>query len=198
MLYVIPYADSFISELNFAGFYSSLNISLIFILLCSITDELLAEKYAKRGAIAPMNVLWAQHFINNDNASADRIWKTYLAETPRIMFQRVVQLARETKNETLITRLIEHLKNSKVSEGALGNAYSCLFDVLVALDKPTDTVNAFEQAVKDLSLEHINRTALLRVKEVYEKSGKPFTHQIPPKNVKSSTSSSSSEDDKKH
>ncbi|GLV39949.1 bicoid stability factor [Carabus blaptoides fortunei] len=159
--------------------------------------ELLAEIYAKRGAIAPMNVLWAQHFINNDSASADRIWNTHLAETPRIMFQRVVQLARETKNETLIARLIEHLKSSKVSEGALGNAYSCLFDVLVALDKPADTINAFEQAVKDLNLEHINRTALLRVKEVYEKSGKPFTHQIPPKNVKSSTSSSS-DDDKKH
>lgn len=147
--------------------------------------------------MAPMNVLWAQHFINKDEQAADRIWTSYLAQTPRIMFQRVVQLARETKDEDLIRRLIDHLKKSKVSEGALGNAYSCLLDVLVAVGQKEESITTFEKAIEEISIENINRTAMLRIKEVCEKSGKPFNHKIPSKNTKSS-SSSSSEDDKKN
>lgn len=147
-----------------------------------------------------MNVLWAHHFINENDEAADRIWKTHLADTPRIMFQRVVQLARETKNETLIRRLISHLKNTKVTEGALGNAYSCLLDVLVQLDRTDDIVTVFEQVTSEINTEFINRTAMLRVKEIYEKQGRKFTHVIPGKkqnSVAQQGSSSSSEDDKR-
>lgn len=160
--------------------------------------ESLAEKYAKRGVIAPMNVLWAHHFINEDETAAQRVWDTHLKNTPRIMFQRVVQLARETKNESLIRRLIHHLKSTKVTDGALGNAYSCLFDVLVSLEKTDETVEEFEKISKDLNIEFINRTALVRVKEIYDRIGKEFKYSIPKKLDREKYSSPSSDDDRKN
>lgn len=145
-----------------------------------------------------MNVLWAHHFIKEDETTANRIWTSYLSNTPRIMFQRVVQLARETKNETLIRRLIDHLKQTKVTEGAVGNAYSCLLDVLVSLEKHDEAIKVFEKISNELNIEYVNRTALMRVKEIYEKTGKEFKHVIPLKSRQThQTSSSSSDDDKK-
>lgn len=116
----------------------------------------------------------------------------------RIMFQRVVQVARENKDEDLIRKLIQHLKTSQVTDGAIGNAYSCLLDVLVAKENDNELVEAFEMAVKEIPVDTINRTAILRVRDVYVKLDKPFLHKIPPKINKPSTqtsnSSSSAED----
>lgn len=97
------------------------------------------------------------------------------------MFQRVVQYAREKKDESITQKLIDHLKTSKVTPGAIGNAYSCLLDVLVAKGKNDEVITTFEKAVKDVNIDYINRTAVLRVKEVFEKLGKEFTYKIPPK-----------------
>lgn len=152
-------------------------------------------KYANKDILAPVNVLWSHYFINNRHEEADNIWKTYLQGAPRIMFQRVVQYCRETKDDTLTKKLIDHLKNSKVSEGAIGNAYSCLLDVLVNVEKHEEVVQCFEQAVKDVNIENINRTAILRAKEIYDKLNVPFKHQIPAKSNKSTSSSQSSSDE---
>ncbi|XP_017783732.1 PREDICTED: leucine-rich PPR motif-containing protein, mitochondrial [Nicrophorus vespilloides] len=159
--------------------------------------ENVAIKYAKRGIIAPVNVLWSHYFINNNEAKATEVWNTHMQGAPRIMFQRVVQHARGTNDENLTAKLIEHLKTSKVTEGALGNAYSCLLDVLVNKEKHEEVIENFEEAIKTVPLDNINRTAILRVKESYEKLNKPFNHTIPAKSNKSqtSTSSSSSSDD---
>ncbi|EFA01919.1 leucine-rich PPR motif-containing protein, mitochondrial [Tribolium castaneum] len=159
--------------------------------------ENLAVKYAQRGIVAPMNVLWTNYFIVGNEPKAEQIWNTYLKGAPRIMFQRIVHAARETQDENLIKKLIKHLKNSNVTEGAVGNAYSCLLDVLVAKNNTEEVVLAFELALKDAGLNHLNRTAILRVKEVYEKLGKPFDYAIPPKNPRIATSTSSGEEDAK-
>lgn len=111
------------------------------------------------------------------------------------MFQRIVHAARESQDENLTKKLIKHLKNSHVTEGAIGNAYSCLLDVLVAKNKHEEVVMAFEAALKDAGLAHINRTAIIRVKEVYESLGKPFEYPIPPKNIRSIASTTTSSDD---
>lgn len=100
------------------------------------------------------------------------------------MFQKIVQTARDKQDENLAKKLIEHLKISNVTEGAIGNAYSCLLDVLVSKEKLEEAIETFEMAIKNLNIESINRTAVLRIKEIYEKLGKSFDHQIPSRTLK--------------
>lgn len=139
-----------------------------------------------------MNVLWANYFINGDDAKAEQIWQRYVQGAPRIMFQRVVQHARDQKDETLAQKLIDHLKSSSnITEGAVGNAYSCLLDILVVKGEEDKVIATFENAVKDVSIGFINRTAVQRVSEIYTKKGKEFNYKIPTKADKISSSSSS-------
>ena len=163
--------------------------------------EQLALKYAAKGQLGPMNVLWSFHFINNNKETADRLWNEYLASAPRLMFQRIVHLGRDNQDHDLVQRLIDLLRNAKVSEGAIGNAYSCLLDIYSNKNDADACLKTLDISIKDVCLENINRTALMRVKECVEKAGKKFPHVIPnkaPKNTKaenSSSSSSSSSDD---
>lgn len=159
----------------------------------------IAIKYAQKGIVSPVNVLWAHYFVTGKLSEAESIWKNYLQGAQRIMFQRVVQHARESKDENLTEKLIDHLKTSKVTEGAIGNAYSCLLDVLVSKEKNEEVIKTFEKAVEDVNIDFINRTAVLRVKEVFEKSGKEFNYKIPPKiNHKHPNSASSDEHELKN
>ncbi|CAO1333276.1 unnamed protein product [Diamesa serratosioi] len=163
--------------------------------------EQLALKYAAKGQLGPMNVLWSFHFINNNKETADRLWNEHLVSAPRLMFQRIVHLGRDNQDHALVQRLIDLLRNAKVSEGAIGNAYSCLLDIYSNKNDADACLKTLEISIKDVCLENINRTALMRVKECVEKAGKKFPHEIPnkaPKNTKaenSSSSSSSSSDD---
>jgi leucine-rich PPR motif-containing protein len=162
--------------------------------------EQVAGKYAEKGLLGPMNVLWMHHFINANNMDADRLWDKYLKDAPRLMFQRVVHLAREKQDSDLVERLIKLLKTAKVSEGALGNAYSCLLDIQSTKNDFEAAMKSLENAIKDVCLENINRTALLRIKEGVEKAGNVFPYVIHnasnnSKNLQSSSSSSSSSSD---
>ena len=49
----------------------------------------LAEGFAKTGYVAPMNVLWTYHFINENSVVADSIWENYVKGSNQIMFQKV-------------------------------------------------------------------------------------------------------------
>jgi len=95
--------------------------------------------------------------------------------------------------------LLTALKDTKVSEGGLGAVHSCLIDVHCLHEKYDEALNAIDNAIKDVCLENINRTALVRVKDGLEKAGKKFPHKIPDKKkvnaVDSSSSSSSSSSD---
>lgn len=144
-----------------------------------LSDEEIAYKYADRGIVAPLNVLWTYHFIKGNDQKAEQIWNEHVKNSPRIMFQKIVQTVRENKDDLLAKKLVEHLKSSPITTGALGNAYSCLLDVYTAEAKYPEAVSAFEEAIENVSLNNLNRTAVLRVKEAYEKQGKPFNHIIP-------------------
>lgn len=145
-----------------------------------------------------MNVLWTYYFVKGKDAEAENIWNTHLKGSPRIMFQRVLQEAREKKDEALAKKLLSHLKTSKITEGAFGNAYSCLLDILVSKGDNEEVIEEFENAVKEVNINFINRTAVLRVKQIYENLGRPFNHKVPTKADKlSSTSGSSSSEEEK-
>lgn len=108
------------------------------------------------------------------------LWNEHLSKVPRIMFQKILQTARENKDDILAKKLIEVLKNTPViTQGALGNAYSCLLDLLVTNGKIEELFNKFEEAIQNVSIDNINRTAVLKVKEVYEKEGRYFDKNIP-------------------
>lgn len=164
-----------------------------------MADEKLAEKFAAHNQLGPINVLWMHLMTEGNESAAKIIWDKYLVNAPRLMFQRVLQIAREQKNEKLAESTISQLKTSKISEGAIGNAYSCLIDIQTINETPDKALATLNTAVKDVCLENINRTALMRLKEALEAQKKQFPYTIPEKKVKSinssSTSSASSDDD---
>uniref|UniRef100_A0A0A1WFA5 Leucine-rich PPR motif-containing protein, mitochondrial n=1 Tax=Zeugodacus cucurbitae TaxID=28588 RepID=A0A0A1WFA5_ZEUCU len=156
----------------------------------------IAEKYAEHNQLGPVNVLWMHLLSLGDEAASKAIWDKHLSNAPRLMFQRVLQTAREQKDEKLALTVINQLRESKISEGAIGNAYSCLIDIHTtnkSLDKALDTLKT---AIKDICLENINRTALLRLKNALQEGNKEFPYEIPEKkSQKDSSSSSQSSDD---
>uniref|UniRef100_A0A6B2E5A6 Putative bicoid mrna stability factor n=1 Tax=Phlebotomus kandelakii TaxID=1109342 RepID=A0A6B2E5A6_9DIPT len=160
----------------------------------------MARKFIEHKITAPMNVLWIHHFVNGNKEAAEKIWREHLHEAPRLMFHRIVQTARENQDITIVKHLIEKLRETTVSHGALGNAYSCLLDIHSAQGEFDAGLRALNTAIEDkLNLQAINRTALVRLKEGLEKAGKKFPHKIPEKssqtNEESSSSSSSSSSD---
>ncbi|XP_037819162.1 leucine-rich PPR motif-containing protein, mitochondrial [Lucilia sericata] len=164
--------------------------------------EKLAEAYAKHNQLGPMNVLWIHHISSGNEAASKQIWEKHLSSAPRLMFQRVLQTAREQNDDKLAQSVISQLRESKISEGAIGNAYSCLIDIQTGKGNADKALETLKTAIKDVCLEHINRTALQRLKSVLEAEKKEFPYTIPEKkptaagkSVSSSSSSQSSDDD---
>ncbi|XP_001356649.3 leucine-rich PPR motif-containing protein, mitochondrial [Drosophila pseudoobscura] len=163
--------------------------------------QTLAEKFAAHNQLGPMNVLWMHLISSGQEAASKEIWDKHLSQLPRLMFQRVLQTAREQQDEKLATSVISQLRDSKISEGAIGNAYSCLIDIQTTKGNHEKALDVLSNAVKDVSLENINRTALLRLKQAVEEKDLKFPYSIPEKRVSkadsssSSTSSSDSSDD---
>ncbi|XP_030567856.1 leucine-rich PPR motif-containing protein, mitochondrial [Drosophila novamexicana] len=161
--------------------------------------ESLAEKYAALNQLGPMNVLWMHLISTGQEPASKQIWDKYLSSAPRLMFQRVLQTAREQQDEKLAANVISQLRSSKISEGAIGNAYSCLLDIQTNKGNTDKALEVLSNAIKDVSLEHINRTALLRLKQAVEAKSQTFPYTVPEKRTKanesSSSSSSSSDDD---
>lgn len=163
--------------------------------------EEVARKYAEQNILGPINVLWIHHFINGNHEQADKLWKEYLSAAPRLMFHRIVQVAREKSDTNLVEKLLSLLKNgTSISEGAIGNVYSALIDIQSTKEDVPLILESLKKAVDAVCLENINTTALNRAKQVVEKAGKSFPYKLPEKksNKKedsSSSSSSSSSDD---
>lgn len=161
----------------------------------------IAEKYATWNIFTPINTLWSFYFTTNEYEKATEIWNKYLANNPRIMFQKVIHQARESNDDALVRRLIDQLKNSKVTESATGIIYSCLIDILIAKEQIDKAHSALQDALQSVCLEHINRSALRRLRDSMTAVGKEFPYVIPernankPEDTTSSSSSSSSSDD---
>lgn len=141
----------------------------------------MADKYAAAGHLAPLNVLWMHQLIAGNAAEAERLWsEAGVRGAPQLMFQRIVHVAREQRNEPLVRDLLRTLRSAEhVTAGALGVVHSCLIDVLAAKGEFAAGAQAVEEALRDVRLEQINRTALLRVKEGVEQTGGRFAHAIP-------------------
>ncbi|XP_058057678.1 leucine-rich PPR motif-containing protein, mitochondrial [Anopheles bellator] len=155
----------------------------------------LAESYAKWNLLAPINALWIHYFIAGEMEKARTVWDQHLAPSPRIMFQKVIQVARDTKNDAMCRRLLDHLQGSKVSEKGKGLIYSCLIDTLVAKQQPEEALAALEAGLKETCLENVNRTALRRLSDALAAKGKAFPHTIPARNTKAQEPSSTSSSD---
>ena len=144
----------------------------------------LAVKFATIEYVAPMNVLWTYHFINGNTEIAESIWQNYVKNSNQIMFQKVCQVARSTGNIDLAFGLVRHLADaSQVTSGARGIAYSCLLDCLCANKRHKEAYSALREALShNVTIEDINRTALVRLKQGMEDEGDNFPIHIPPKN----------------
>jgi len=70
-----------------------------------------------------------------------------------------------------------------VTSGARGIAYSCLLDCLCASKRHKEAFAALNEALEHkVTIEDINRTALVRLKQGLEEEGETFPVSIPPKN----------------
>ncbi|XP_029714531.2 leucine-rich PPR motif-containing protein, mitochondrial [Aedes albopictus] len=162
-----------------------------------------AEKYVKYDLIAPMNALWTYHFMMNNEVEAQQIWDQFLINSSRVMFQKIIQQARETNDDAMVRRLIDQLKDSKVTENGMGIIYSCLIDALVIKGQAAQGLEALKDGLKVICLEHFNRSALRRLKDCAVAAGHDFPYTIPDRTANkahdtsssSSGSSSSSDDD---
>uniref|UniRef100_A0A1L8DH78 Putative bicoid mrna stability factor n=1 Tax=Nyssomyia neivai TaxID=330878 RepID=A0A1L8DH78_9DIPT len=162
--------------------------------------EQLARKFIEHSITSPMNVLWIHHFVTGNVAAHEKIWEEHLKDAPRLMFQRIVQTAREKSDTSMVRHLIERLRGTKVSDGALGNAYSCLLDIHSVREEFDEGLKVLNAAIEGkVPITSINRTALVRLQDGLAKCGKSFPHKIPAKSQmsqdSSSSSSSSSSDD---
>ena len=144
----------------------------------------LAVKFATIDYVAPMNVLWTYHFINGNSEIAESIWQNYVKNSNQIMFQKVCQVARSTGNTNLAFDLVRQLAEAdQVTSGARGIAYSCLLDCLCISKRHKEAFAALQEALEQkVTIEDINRTALLRLKQGLEEEGEVFPVRIPPKN----------------
>jgi len=144
----------------------------------------LAEQFAKTGYVAPMNVLWTYHFINNNQELSDPIWERYVRSSNQIMFQKICQVARSTGNLELAFGLVNKLAEAdQVTPGARGIAYSCLLDCLCGTEQHKKGWKVLQDALsRGVQLEDVNRTALVRLKTGLESVGEKFPLSIPPKN----------------
>ncbi|KAJ4440573.1 hypothetical protein ANN_08718 [Periplaneta americana] len=185
--------------------------------------EQMALKYASRGITSPINVLWMHLFVQGKEDAAKKLWDEYLVHTPRVMFQYVLQEARNKQDESIPRKLLSFLHGTAVSEGAKGNAYSCLVDILeghgslqdnalpeqahhlstpgviaevvdlirgnrqitveelLSSEKYDDALLVVKEALEDVCLENMNRTALTRLQAGLLEQGKTFPFKIPPK-----------------
>ncbi|XP_055546807.1 leucine-rich PPR motif-containing protein, mitochondrial [Wyeomyia smithii] len=161
----------------------------------------LAERYVKWEIITPINALWAHYFVTGEEAKAKSLWDKYLSNSSRVMFQKVIQHARETNDAALVRRLIDQLKNAKITESGIGIIYSCLIDTLLSKGQNEQALDALKEGLQTVCLEHINRSALRRLKEGLTAVGQEFPYTIPDRSANkaeetsSSSSSSSSDDD---
>lgn len=150
----------------------------------------LIEKYAKVAAkfvkldyIAPMNVLWTYYFINNMHDKAEPLWQLYVKDCPQIMFQKICQTARSQGNLDMASRLVDLLKDAKVTSGAQGIAYSCLLDVMTQKGSFKDALDRLESGLEQgVNMDDINRTAIIRLKSGLEDQGLDFPFEVPKKN----------------
>lgn len=162
--------------------------------------EKIAELYAKNNVTGPMNMLWIHYFLNGNEASSKYIWDKYLRISSRIMFQHILETARQQKNPKFVQKLLHLLRGSNISKGAMGNAYSCLIDIQIAEEDLDAAVESLNEATKSVGIENINRTALSRLKAGLKNHNKEVPFTIPEEeagkdSLSSSSSSSSSDDD---
>merc|ERR1712130_985681 len=143
----------------------------------------LAQQFAAIDYVAPMNVLWTYHFIHGNPEIAEPIWQNFVKSSNQIMFQKVCQVARATGDIEMAFSLVNHLgEAAQVTSGARGIAYSCLLDCLCASKRHKEAYTALREALSsNVTIEDINRTALLRLKQGVEDDGDHFPIHIPPK-----------------
>lgn len=138
------------------------------------------------------------YLVKNDEANSKAVWDKYLTNSPRIMFQNILKVARQNNDEELTLRLLRYLKTSKLSEKAIGTAFSCLIDLQTIKGSTDKALQSLKDAINDVCLENIHNTTLKRLKLALEAENKEFPYEIPEKislKNKLSTSSSSSDDD---
>lgn len=151
----------------------------IFFFFISVVE--IAEKYAEKNIIIPFNILWMHYILEGQDEEAQAIWNQHLSNNGTIMFKRVLQESRENKNVDVLDKLLGFLKSSTViSPKALGYAYSCKMDILIAKGEHQAAVNTLTASLSSgLSLEDFSRNTLVKTKNAVELGGGQFNHKIP-------------------
>ncbi|KAK8734064.1 hypothetical protein OTU49_005996 [Cherax quadricarinatus] len=143
----------------------------------------ISEEYASRGLLYPANCVWMHYFSNKRYDEAEEIYKKHLSESSApLMFRNILDKARKTSNADDLSKLLEILETrSNCTPHSKGLVYSSWIDILVKNKKIDEGLEVLQAALKKLTLVDFNTTALTRLRDGLELSGKSFPYTIPAK-----------------
>ncbi|CAH2267569.1 jg11858 [Pararge aegeria aegeria] len=139
-----------------------------------------AELASTKGHVLPANLLWLEYLLAGKDNEADSIWKACLQNANVIVFRRLLQESHTRRQPQMIEKIIEVLKTNKtISPASIGNAYSRLINLYLVDNKIDEAKEVLDRAVESgITNENLNVTALKRLKESWEATGKKFEYSV--------------------
>lgn len=123
----------------------------------------MAQQYAAKGLIAPINVLWMYHFVAGNDDEAQKIFDEYLKKEPAILSKHILMTAKEKQDYNLAKKLVTVVSTSGISDVAKGAIYSGLIDIYSACGMFDEALSTIEQAEKSIGIAHIYEHCFRRV-----------------------------------
>ncbi|GAB6020657.1 hypothetical protein CHUAL_003327 [Chamberlinius hualienensis] len=161
----------------------------------------LAQSYASKGYLLPLNMMWVHFFSQENYEKADAIFKSTPEFKNKFIFIDIVRLSRETKNESMARKLVDMVKVSQMNEQLKCTSFSGLIDIQCDKNEIESALKSYEEAITlGLSPNSMKQSTLERLRNGLKALEKPLpaslTKQQPPQTVSSSDSSDSSDDEK--
>ncbi|XP_050542701.1 leucine-rich PPR motif-containing protein, mitochondrial-like isoform X8 [Daktulosphaira vitifoliae] len=152
------------------------------------------------------NSLWSYFMLNGAYNKAEKLISS-LENCERIQYRHILADIRSNNNVELGTKMLEMIPKLKALPNKNSNKgliYSALIDGYINKENYIEANNTLDMALKELKLEDINESALLRLKEKLESMGQTFKHDnsklkkkvVKNRELKSDSDSESSDDDK--
>lgn len=155
--------------------------------------ERIVEKYHSKGVSAPGNALCMHYVAQMENDKAQSVYDKYLKNASRIMFQNVLRKARTEDNVDILENLWKLISSSpSLNQSAVGIIYSNKINIHLKKGNLETALSKLEEALKLCTLEEMNHSTLLRMKEASEAQNVKFNYIIPEKKKRKGISSSSS------
>lgn len=136
----------------------------------------MAQLYATKGIIEPLNVLWMYHFVEGNESVCQRLWQQHLCQRPVLLSKYIMMKARAQNNHQLVEKLLNLVNESGISSRAKGVIYSGLIDIYSSNEMYDKALDAIRRAEKTIGTDFIHKHCFDRVKTGLAAKGKEFPY----------------------